>query len=119
MLRVDEGVGPFAFAELVLDVMCLEPVPDTTSERGRGTVAAIYLRGDAVEPVVVKPEGECCSDGFAGETVPTVCWVENPPDLALTVLVIGEPKGHVSDCDAAIFDDQCKHTSLAIEVGLR
>lgn len=116
--RVDEGVGPFALAEPVLDVMCLESEPDAASECCGGAVAGIHLRGDAVEFVMVKPEGEYCSDGFAGETLPTVCRVEDPPDLALTVLVIGEPQGDVSDRDAAMLDDQRKRTSLAIEAGL-
>ena len=117
--RVDEGVGPFALAEPVLDVMCFEPEPDTTSQCCRGAVSGIHLRGDAVESVAVKPDGEYCSDGFAGETLPTVRRVENPPDLALMVLVIDEPEGDVSDRDAAMLDDQRKRTSFAIDVSLR
>ena len=39
---------------------------------------------------MVKPEGKDRSDGFAGETLPIVRRVENPPNLALTVLVIGD-----------------------------
>ncbi|WJY98210.1 hypothetical protein CFOUR_09065 [Corynebacterium fournieri] len=99
--------------------MRFEPEPDTTSQCCRGVVSGIHLRGDAVEPVVVKPEGEYCSDGFAGETLPIVRRVENPPNLALTVLVIGEPEGDVSDRDAVMLDDQRKRTSLAIDVSLR
>ena len=117
--REDEGVGPFALAKPVLDVMCFEPEPDTTSQCCRGAVSGIHLRGDAVELVVVKPEGEYCSDGFAGETLSTVRRVENPPDLALTVLVIGEPQRDVSDRDAVMLDDQRKRASLAIDVSLR
>lgn len=117
--REDEGVGPFALAEPVLDVMCFEPEPDTTSECCRGAVAGIHLRGDAVEFVVVEPEGDYCSDGFAGEAAPTVVWVEDPPDLALALFVIGEPEGDVSDRDAVMFDDQRKRTSVAIDVSLR
>ena len=68
---------------------------------------------------MVKSDGKNRSDGFAGETLPTVRRVENPPDLALTVLVIGEPQRDVSDRDAVMLDDQRKRASLAIDVSLR
>ena len=117
--RINEGVGPFAFAEPVLDVMCFEPEPDTTSQCCRGAVAGIHLRGDAMEPVVVKPEGEYCSDGFAGEPFPTIRRVEDPPDLALPVLTIGEPQRDTPDRDAVMLDDQRKRPTLTIDISLR
>lgn len=67
---------------------------------------------------MVESEGEYCSDGFAGKTVPTVCRVENPPDLALTVLVIGEPESHIPNRNAVKLDDENQRTSLVIEAGL-
>lgn len=70
--RIDEGVGPFALTEPVLDVMRFEPESDAASECCGSAVAGIDLRSDAVEPVVVEPEGKHCPDGFAGEAVPAV-----------------------------------------------
>ncbi|MDR7294333.1 hypothetical protein J2S67_001601 [Pseudoglutamicibacter albus] len=72
-----------------------------------------------MEPVVVKPEGEYCSDGFAGEPFPTVRRVEDPPDLALPVLTIGEPQRDTPDRDAVMLDDQRKRPTLTIDISLR
>ena len=97
------------------------PMPPTHCRKVRHTLTdtgRLSSPLSTVEPVVVKPEGEYCSDGFAGETLPTLRRVENPPDLALTVLVIGEPQRDVSDRDAVMLDDQRKRASLAIDVSL-
>ena len=89
--RVDEGVSPFALAEPVLDVMRFEPEPNAVSKCRGGAVASIHLRGDAVEMVVIKPEGKYRANGFTGEALSTVRWVQHPPDLALSVHLICEP----------------------------
>ena len=94
--RVDEGVGPFALAEPVLDVMRFEPESNMVSKCHGGAVAGIHLRGDAVEMVMVKPESKYRANSFACESLPTVCRVQNPPDLALTVLLICKPQCDVS-----------------------
>ncbi len=85
--------------------MRFEPEPNAVSKCCRGTIAGIHLCGNAVEMVMVKPEGKYRANGFTSESLPTVCRVQNPPDLALAVLLICEPQCDVSDRGAVILDD--------------
>ena len=103
--RVNEGIGPFTLAKPVLDVTRFEPEPNAVSKCCGGTVSGVHLCGNAVEMVMVKPEGKYRANGFTSESLPTVCRVQNPPDLALAVLLICEPQCDVSDRGAVILDD--------------
>ena len=85
--------------------MRFEPESNTVSKCRGGAVAGTHLRGDAVEMVMVKPESKYRANSFACESLPTVCWVQNPPDLALTVLLICKPQCDVSYGGAVILDD--------------
>ena len=85
--------------------MRFEPESNATSECSRSTIAGIHLRGDAVEMVMVKTEGKYRANGFTSESLPTVCRVQNPPNLALAVLPICEPQCDVSNGGAVILDD--------------
>lgn len=98
--------------------MSFEPESNALSERRGATVTGIHLRGDAVEMVVIKPEGKYRADGFAGKALSTVRGVEHPPNLRLAVFLICEPQCDVSDRGDVMLNDQCKCSSLSIEVSL-
>ena len=85
--------------------MGFEPESNAVSKCCGGTVTGIHLRGNTVEMVMVKPEGKYRANGFACESLPTVCRVQNPPDLALTVFLICKPQCDVPYGDAVILDD--------------
>lgn len=98
--------------------MCFEPHSYAAGQCCGGAIASIHLCGDAVKLVVVEPESEHCLHSLAGETSSTVPRVEDPPNFALVVLVIGEPQNYIPDRDALKLDDQRKRTILTIEAGL-
>ena len=85
--------------------MRFEPEPNAVSKCCGGTVSSVHLCGNAVEIVMIKPEGKHRANGFACESLPTVCRVQNPPDLALAVLLICEPQCSVSYGGAAMLDN--------------
>ncbi len=61
-------------------------------EFGRGRVAAIHLRGDAMHLVVVKRQVQHRGDRFGYEPLSAMAWIEDPSDLTDAAFLVGEPQ---------------------------